>query len=326
RLLTAKLAKFVIGRNKIEFCVHTGLLSCLSARLRSLIEDSQVGEAYVHLEDVDDDVFLRFAQFAYCGSYAGFENTSENADEVSPVLGLFGRPLKKQKTSENTVSENAGKATFSFGQPWDKQDTLKLPFSLASCTTTATDSVDDQARCYYCSQDTSDMRVPSKRKHGLKACPCEVRKPRHPRKNQELRSNFMRTYAPGINLGQNVGQVQSGPQSEHFKHVLIGHVRIWAFARRYAVGSLMDLTCANLVRELVYWVMSVRTFVPVFGELVRFVYGGCTVEGDKLRLLVAQFAACVVEDISHLEGWYELLTEIPAFAVDLVRKLANRCA
>ncbi|KAL6409081.1 hypothetical protein AUP68_05450 [Ilyonectria robusta] len=374
RLLTAKLAKFVIGRNKIEFCVHTGLLSCLSARLRSLIEDSQAKEDYVHMEDVDDDVFLRFAQFAYCGSYAGFDaaeedlqqnsarastrgaierqsdsthstdvpglaggtsclfgqplskqNTSENAGEASPVLGLFGRPLKKQKTSENTGSENTGKATSLFGQRWDKQDTLKLPFSLASCTTTATDSVDDQAGCYHCSQDTLDVRVPSKRKQRPKACPCDFWKSKQPGKNQELTFNFMRTYAPGIKQGQNVGQVQSGPQSEHFKHVLIGHVRIWAFARRYAVGSLMDLTCANLVRELVYWVMSAQTFVPIFGELVRFVYGICTVEGDKLRLLVAQFAACVVGDISHLEGWHELLTEIPAFAVDLVHKLANRC-
>lgn len=70
--------------------------------------------------------------------------------------------------------------------------------------------------------------------------------------------------------------------------------------------------------------MSAQTFVPIFRELIRFVYGTCTVEGDKPRLLVAQFAACIVRDISHLEGWHELLTEIPAFTVDLVHKLANR--
>lgn len=270
RLLTAKLVKFVIGRNKIELCVYIGLLLCLSTRLHSLIEDSQAEEDCIHLEDIDNDIFLHFAQFAYCRSYAGFnaaeedlqqnsarastrgaikrqsdsthltdipslaggtsclfgqplnkQSTSENSGEASPVLRIFGHPLKKQKTSENT-----SKATSLFGQRWDKQDTLKLPYSLASCTTAATDSVDNQAGCYYCSHNTLDIRVPSKRKQHPKACPYDFWKSKQPRKNQELTFNFIRIYAPGIKQGQNARQVQSDPQSEHFKYELIGHIRI----------------------------------------------------------------------------------------------------
>lgn len=88
----------------------------------------------------------------------------------------------------------------------------------------------------------------------------------------------------------------------------------------------MELACENLIRELVYWVMSEHTFVPIFGELVRFVYGSCTVEGDKLRHVMAQFAACIIEDVCLLEGWHKLMTEVPSFAVDMVCKLADRCA
>ena len=72
----------------------------------------------------------------------------------------------------------------------------------------------------------------------------------------------------------------------------------------------MDLAYENLLQNLVHWVMSTQTFVPIYGELICFVYGSC-MDGDKLRLVMAHFAACVVEDESHLEGcWNSLEIEI----------------
>ncbi|KAJ4200797.1 hypothetical protein NW759_015823 [Fusarium solani] len=352
QVLTTKVTKFAIGDRKIEFSIHSGLISALSTRLHSLIQASQADgskEDCVSFEDVDDDVFSRFVQFAYCGSYAGFDPAGEDLRERSsrasttdatgstksidgpdslPTgintggrssgFGLFGfghwdKPIFGQTSMIQStggppeqLSERQGTARV-FGQSLDRSYLLGLPYSLASWTTTATDE--------YCSQVKSQGRVP---------CNCELRKPGRRGKKQEYMSNFMRTYVPVTDLWQNVRQSRSDPRSEHFKYILIGHVRVWAFARRFAVGPLMGLSCINLARELVYWVMSVQTFMPIFGELVRFIYGSC--EGDKLRLLVAQFATCVVEDVSHLEGWDELLTEVPAFAVDLVRELADRYA
>ncbi|KAK7398513.1 hypothetical protein QQX98_012106 [Neonectria punicea] len=360
QILTTKVTKFVIGGREIEFSVHSGLISALSTRLHSLIEVSQAEgskEDCISFEDVDDDVFSRFVQFAYCGSYAGFDLAGEDLRErssrastmdatgstksidvpdslptgintggASSGFGLLGfghwdKPIFGQTSVIQSTggpfeqpSKRQGTARV-FGQSLDRRNSLGLPYSLASWTTTTTDWADTQASCEYCSQVKSHGRVP---------CNRELRKPGHRGKKQECVSNFMRTYVPVTDLWQNVRQSRSDPRSEHFKYILIGHVRVWAFARRFAVESLMDLSCINLARELAYWVMSVQTFVPIFGELVRFIYGSC--EGEKLRLLVAQFAACVVEDVSQLEGWDELLTEVPAFAVGLVRELADRYA
>jgi hypothetical protein len=65
-------------------------------------------------------------------------------------------------------------------------------------------------------------------------------------------------------------------------------------------------------------------FIPDFGGLLHYVYGNCTDRGCRLRRLLAEFAACVVEDVSGLERWLMLLEEVPAFAADLVNLIMDR--
>jgi len=110
----------------------------------------------------------------------------------------------------------------------------------------------------------------------------------------------------------------------YFEPVFVGHARMWVFADRYQIASLMDLACAKLVHGLADWTMSAATFVPQFGGLVRYVYDERTMVGCQLRLLVAQFAACVVEDVEALDEWPALVNEVPDFAVDLMRQMTNR--
>ena len=103
----------------------------------------------------------------------------------------------------------------------------------------------------------------------------------------------------------------------------IGHARIWVFARRFGIASLTDLAFTQLAHELTEWTIWPSAFVPRFGGLVRYVYGNCTTGESQLRQLVAHFAACVVEDVSGLEGWSALLKEVPHFAVDLVEQMTK---
>lgn len=86
----------------------------------------------------------------------------------------------------------------------------------------------------------------------------------------------------------------------------------------------MDLAFSQLAHELTQWTIWPSAFVPGFGGLVRYVYGNHTAGGCQLRQLVAQFTACVVEDVSGLEGWSTLLKEVPDFAADLVDQMTNR--
>jgi hypothetical protein len=79
-----------------------------------------------------------------------------------------------------------------------------------------------------------------------------------------------------------------------------------------------------LVRELAHWTISPSAFLTDFGALVRYVYGDRMARGCRLRLLVAQFAACVVEDVSGLDDWLMLMNETPDFGADLVDQMINR--
>jgi hypothetical protein len=86
------------------------------------------------------------------------------------------------------------------------------------------------------------------------------------------------------------------------EHVFIGHARIWLFAHRFAIASLIDLTCSQLAHGLAQWTISPSAFVPKFRGLVRYIYSSHTGGGYQLRQLVADFATCVVKDMNGLEG------------------------
>jgi len=60
-----------IGKQKQPLTVHTALVAEQSLALRALVsgflEEAQTGSAT--WEEVDEDTFARFAQFAYTGDY-----------------------------------------------------------------------------------------------------------------------------------------------------------------------------------------------------------------------------------------------------------------
>ncbi|KAG5758538.1 hypothetical protein H9Q72_013327 [Fusarium xylarioides] len=297
----------------------------MSTQLRSLIDETL--EDYINLEDVDDDVFSRFAQFAYSGSYASFEPFEKALVKPDSLQSgnALGFPSIKEDAGLSALFGQSG-TPIVFGQPTElgrptnTERKCGLLYSLASCITAKNPEGGDES-CYHRGEGNPGVVVPSKRKRQAEVCKCDLPRTR----KQEFISGFMRTHTPEFDSWQNPGKSKSIPQSVSFRHVLIGHARIWAFARKYAITSLMDLAYENLLQNLVHWVMSTQTSVPIYGELIRFVYGSC-MDGDKLRLLMAHFAACVVEDVSHLEGWPELLNDVPAFTIGLVHKLTSRCA
>ncbi|KAH8746904.1 hypothetical protein F5883DRAFT_437698, partial [Diaporthe sp. PMI_573] len=69
--------------------------------------------------------------------------------------------------------------------------------------------------------------------------------------------------------------------------------------------------------------ISASAFMPKFVRFVRYIYN-YTVPEYQLRLLIAQFAACIVKDMSNLKGWSALVNETPGFRADLIYQITNR--
>lgn len=122
RSLTSKPVRFIIGPSKKEYFVHSKNIAAMSPALDVLVQ-GQMREAIdgvVECEDVDEDTFLRFAQFAYTGNYETVDPTlpeaADNEHESDPVTveqendgfsSIFAPDRKKKKK----------KATFT----WDEE-------------------------------------------------------------------------------------------------------------------------------------------------------------------------------------------------------------
>lgn len=142
------------------------------------------------------------------------------------------------------------------------------------------------------------------------------------KKKQACISAFLKLGGPASISSIKTWQHKPANLSESFEYKFMGHTGMWSLADRYAIASLKDLACSYLVRELAQWTTSASAFIPNFGRLVRHVYG--SLGGRQLQLLVVQFAACLIEDVSGLEGWSTLLKDVPDFAADLIHQMTNR--
>ncbi|KAK2590668.1 hypothetical protein QQS21_011648 [Conoideocrella luteorostrata] len=133
-------------------------------------------------------------------------------------------------------------------------------------------------------------------------------------------SSFKKNYSIGSNSSQirnYVGETISAID------ICVGHSRMWLFAYRYSISALMNYACSQLAEELAHWTGSESNFIHTFKALVQHVYINCIVDDRSLRVLLARFAACVLVHVSALDGWAELLTEVPDFETDLGLELVR---
>lgn len=124
----------------------------------------------------------------------------------------------------------------------------------------------------------------------------------------------------------NYGQMDLFPSTANGRQrslgSLLGHAKMWHMAEKYVITTMMDVAGSRFSHELAHWVINVSEFVKDFGRVVGYLYHNRT--GDNaLQLLIAQFAACIVEDVKDLDGWAELLKDVPAFCQDLNHALVK---
>lgn len=372
RFLATKPSKFIVGHDRAEFYIHRGFVSRLSTPLNALVNNSMEEslEGCIAWEDVDADVFSRFAQFLYTGTYLSFapagnenrnENTSGQSEEASTTVSntdrgnpTFSAGATTEPTSlfGNSGFGNSGFGGSGFGafgnsgfgssattEPaslfgnslpseaiWkvNNTDPFKLPYSLSSYERAAAERANG-VHAAQCKFNKPSSRG-SKRKTDAVACHCSPSGGTFERKRYSI-SAFLTKQGDNICRSahcQDIWQIKPVTPTKIFEHVFVGHVKIWALATRYSIDSLADLSCAKLAHDLAHWTISESAFITEFGGLVRYVYSDRTTAGCQLERLVAEFAACVVEDVCGLEGWSALLNEVPDFAADLIKQMTVR--
>ncbi|KAK3943776.1 hypothetical protein QBC46DRAFT_417847 [Diplogelasinospora grovesii] len=315
---------FLVGGDGAAFHIYQGLLSRLSGPFHALVQGrTQSTNGCVDWTDVEEDVFWRFAQFVHTGSCTSFAPAEEyglcHTDKASDAVasGVEDQAADGSNAGERLPQAHSGahpdKASSESPGRRERSEVFRLPYSLASYESAANMW---RVNLFYvpphstsCRDQDQPVRLPSKRKF-------------------EAISSFMGhcggLTGPGVDdEGFNFRRTSSKRQTRPGEQSLI-HAKVWFLAERYAVISLMELACSYLVEELAYWTISAWDFVPKFSALVRYVYGNRTAEECRLQRVVAQFAACVVEDVRDFEGWSGLLNEVPDFTIDLVGQVTDR--
>lgn len=328
-----------MGSDRVEFYIQRGFVSRLSTPLNALVNgwSRESLEGCVSWEDIDTGVFSRFAQYLYTGDYTGFtpvenEHMSDSGRANTITIEATWNGHSSERSSLFPTSATTQPASI-FGstapsedsQNNDKADPFKMPYSLRSYERAAAKSIHSHTHALRCKVNRASSQG-AKCKADAEACDCIFARwsSSLERKRDFIWAFIKRHTISRFTICQNMYQIKPGPQTKNFELVFIGHAKIWAFAAGYSIDSLTDLACAKLAYELSYWTISESAFIPGFGGLVRYVYSNCMTADGQLRRLVAEFAACVVEDVCSLEGWSVLLNEVPDFAADLVKQMTNR--
>ncbi|MCJ1449340.1 MAG: hypothetical protein MMC23_009860, partial [Stictis urceolatum] len=110
--------------------------------------------------------------------------------------------------------------------------------------------------------------------------------------------------------------------NEDYTNALLCHAQIYAFADIYDIPPLRSLALHKLKQLLIDQHQRQQRPPGIF-DLIKFGYANTTGR-NNLRSLISEYAACVIEDLSAIEGFRDLLEEAESFAADLVSLLVDR--
>ncbi|WZH50193.1 uncharacterized protein QYS62_011436 [Fusarium acuminatum] len=254
--LTTRLMTFVIGSKEFELSLHSRLFSTLSVRFRVIVKGNK---RYVRLEDVDEDVFSRFAQFVYSGSYMDFGGNEQDemgtSDKIDTANGIEEKPgnatlpdtpsfspansdARKPQDLFNSAPSD-GPKSLSFGAPLSSHEedvplnlfgqslgtenliSTQSPARFLFSLASYTTTTENGSGCICSNQTAPKAQVPVERKYPSGMCSFELHKSGQCENKKRFSSNFVRSHIPTFRFGQNTVPIKPDPQTGNFQKVLI---------------------------------------------------------------------------------------------------------
>ena len=103
--------------------------------------------------------------------------------------------------------------------------------------------------------------------------------------------------------------------------VLLSLAKLYVFGDRYDIASLRALVLYKMRRTLVALKLFPQRIPEIF-LLVEYIYE-TTRKGDELRVMVTQFAGCMITALVRWPSWDSYIVDQPAFTAELVQFLQN---
>ncbi|KAK3352728.1 hypothetical protein B0T25DRAFT_542642 [Lasiosphaeria hispida] len=329
--LTSKPFKIIVGPEKKEFHIHSGLLSQQSEPLNVLVNGpmKEATRQQIEWPDIDVSTFVRFSQWAYSGNYTNpgpLITTDESKDGQIETLQvgdqpkiidsgeeLFASPSKNLKGRKGHKGKNLKAATPSPIAPVG-------PFSLVSWPGVEVE-IQVEHNNVWGGCPTTRVEIP---KHSVRDCAyCGMNPIKMGKKIASMRA-FVESadYPPPQDIV--AYRPQPNGSCEDYSDTMLCHASLYVLGDQYNITLLQQLALHKLHTTLQHFVLHPAR-LDAIPKLVNYVWNN-TMPTDKLRNLVLTYCACIAEDlIKYFPAEFESLVEdIPEFASGLMANILLR--
>jgi hypothetical protein len=313
RILSSKPFRFLVGKNKTSFTLHSDALVGQSDPLLALINGgmAEARKGHAWLEDTDEETFVRVGEYLYTSDYTpaepdvllahsqiGQESDGNHTQMISERDALNGDSISAAMEAPEVQIGQFPEEPLPRVSEWDM-------FRL----TKKKKKEKKKARAAFSWGSDGEPEIP-------KVDPTRS-------KRELLWDEFIdsidscnRDFRPRPNL----------EPCEDYREVFLCHAQLYVFADKYDIQPLAKLSLSKLGHTLAdFNVFEERTEDIV--ELLQYCYAN-TAERvgtmDSLRALVIKYVACVVERLKDSEGFRSLLGEANSISLDLTIELCKR--
>ena len=262
----------------------------------------EVAEGCAVLEDVDEDTFVYFSQFAYTGNYTILKPMAlPDAPAAPDTPALPDAPAEKVQRDPSPPLD-----TFVTIDEISDQTLANPPVPLDISLNNPVDGLDE---------GRAGASISKKSKSKGKTAEAIEK----PKLSKMLWEDFRALSYISTNFSY---ETELDPKD------FLAHARIYVFADKYAIGPLRMLSLHKLHCSLVAHTLSVGRIGKIV-QLLRWTYQN-TCDGssgsaiDELRSLTALYAACKIKTLAKSVDYEVLLEENGALGKNIIKMLLKR--
>jgi hypothetical protein len=275
---------------------------------------AEASSGVTEFEDVLEDTFIRFCQFAYVGDYEtpAFTHHLEagNSDSLSSKILSKSSLIAGEATNINEHVEQA----VAVDQPWGYpvEATPEAPIEVTA-DEPPTETFEDSWQWGGTSKKKSKTKTYRSKSSILR---------------QEFDNKFYDTETTA-SVAKSRCKIRGNERlEEDYTPVFLGHARLYVFAEKWGIDALKTLTLYKLHKTLAaFKIYEARRGDIV--ELVKFAYSNENTpdldeDVDALRALVTHYVTCELESLIESPDFLALLEQPGLFPRDLVKMMMKR--
>ena len=286
-----------MGSEKRPFTVHAAVIAYHSKALGAMINGSmaEAREGCAVLEDVDEQTFVRFSEYAYTGDYP----VAEPIIVMDPAMIVDAEEPKSVHPQSEIDIEG-------FAEPKLAPEDCPGPI------------VDDTDVVNMSWNYSNYSRKQGKRVEGW-----NNRNDLRSKKEELWRKLESRKY---YDSPTRFSPRKNKEACENYSEIFLSHARLYVFAEKWGIDSLIKLCLHKLQHTLVAFDLYDKRVGDIF-DLLDYTYtntGDGKNSTDELRTLVVRYAACKVEILTRNQRFRALLESQSLLSADLVQQLIER--